>query len=134
MPLTLHDRGVNLHNLGGLVAVLLTQTVHKSGQGRLRGRVSRQRWGRDEPEVGTRDDESRRLRLGLQAGQKLHGQVDDTGEVDIDLVVEAGKVELGGARQARAALDARVQQDAVQVRVVGEGPDCSVRLVVSANF
>jgi hypothetical protein len=60
--------------------------------------------------------------------QELYDQVDNAGEVDIDLIMELGEIKLGCARQAGRALHARVQKNTVQTRVLCDHP---ARVLVS---
>jgi len=72
--------------------------------------------------------------LGLEEGQEREGEIDEAGEVDADLVVEGGQIDLGGLGEVVGGLDAGVEEETIEVGVLGgDGLDEVVEVVGVVN-
>jgi len=72
--------------------------------------------------------------LGLEEGQEREGEIDEAGEVDANLVVEGGQIDLGGLGEVVGGLDAGVEEETVEVGVLGgDGLDEVVEVVGILN-
>lgn len=123
---TLNDGRPDLDDFGARLGVgrLRPKTHDKSVERSLGGAVGGHWCRGDQGQVGTGEDQARGILLGLEMGQELHNQVNNAGEVRVDLLMEQVEVDPRWLGQVMLRLDARVDKDTVQVGVVLDGPVC----------
>ena len=75
-------------------------------------------------------DDTRGVLLGLEERQESNGEVDEAGEVDVDLLVKGREIDLIRLGQVVDTLYAGIEEETVEVGVLaGDGLDESVQVL-----